>query len=53
MNNIRTITSLVLVALLVMGCATNEEKLKPKPELKIPSGDLDYKPAPPGPPTWV
>ncbi|MEJ1463466.1 MAG: secretin N-terminal domain-containing protein [Candidatus Sedimenticola sp. (ex Thyasira tokunagai)] len=47
MNNIRTITSLVLVALLVTGCATNEEK--PKLDIKIPSGDLDYKPAPPRP----
>lgn len=38
-----TVLSLTLTALFVTGCATNS----PKPTMQVPSGDLDYKPAPP------
>jgi len=45
MTKFRTVLSFALIALSVSGCATMNEK----PPLKVPSGKLDYKPAPPRP----
>ena len=44
MTTLRTLINLVPAVLIVAGCATTE----PEP-LVVPSGDLDYKPAPPRP----
>ena len=41
MATLRTPVLLVLATLFVAGCATTEKK-----PLQVPSGDLDYKPAP-------